>query len=170
MGAARAVDRARAERGLEALGALRASDRAGFVAAVQGLALLPAEAADDAYDLLDELAGDLVRGPVRFDAAAVSDLIDRALAAVARALPLTERLDRGAGRPVAAAHARPAGGAARPAGRDRGLLRAGAGGRAQRLGLAAQSPPTRRDSGTMYQTIANSPTMAVVAIVVAVLP
>ena len=48
-------------RGLEALGALRASDRAGFVAAVQGLALLPAEAADDAYDLLDELAGDLVR-------------------------------------------------------------------------------------------------------------
>jgi predicted unusual protein kinase regulating ubiquinone biosynthesis (AarF/ABC1/UbiB family) len=92
VGAARAVERARAERGLEALGALRASDRAGFVAAVQGLALLPAEAADDAYDLLDELVGDLVRGPVRFDAAAVSDLIDRALAAVVRALPLTERL------------------------------------------------------------------------------
>ena len=92
VGAARAVDRARAERGLEALGALRASDRTGFVAAVQGLALLPAEAAGDAYDLLDELIGDILRGPVRFDAAAVSDLIDRALAAVARALPLTERL------------------------------------------------------------------------------
>jgi len=92
VGAARAVDRARAERGLEALGALRASDRTGFVAAVQGLALLPAEAAGDAYDLLDELIGDILRGPVRFDAVAVSDLIDRALAAVARALPLTERL------------------------------------------------------------------------------
>jgi len=59
---------------------------------VQGLALLPAEAAGDAYDLLDELIGDILRGPVRFDAVAVSDLIDRALAAVARALPLTERL------------------------------------------------------------------------------
>jgi predicted unusual protein kinase regulating ubiquinone biosynthesis (AarF/ABC1/UbiB family) len=87
-GAARAVDRARLEAALDALAALRGQDVGGFAAAVGRMQLLAADAAADAYPLIDELAGDLLRGPVRVHAALLAERTERALAALPRALPL----------------------------------------------------------------------------------
>jgi predicted unusual protein kinase regulating ubiquinone biosynthesis (AarF/ABC1/UbiB family) len=87
-GAARAVDRARLDAALDALAALRGQDVGGFAAAVGRMQLLAADAAADAYPLIDELAGDLLRGPVRVHAALLAGRTERALGALPRALPL----------------------------------------------------------------------------------
>jgi hypothetical protein len=91
-GAARAVDRGRLDAALDALDALRAGARDRFVAAVGHMALLPADPAGEAYDLLDELFGDLLRGPIRLDADALRNLTKRALRALSASLPLAGRL------------------------------------------------------------------------------
>ena len=91
-GAARAVSRERFDAALDALAALRDGERDAFGAAVERMALLPANATPDAFDLIDELFGHLVRGPARLDAGVLRDLTERALAALPRALPLTDRL------------------------------------------------------------------------------
>jgi predicted unusual protein kinase regulating ubiquinone biosynthesis (AarF/ABC1/UbiB family) len=91
-GAARAVDRARLDAALDALAALRDADPPAFGAAMQRMGLLPAAAAGDAYALLDELFGPLLRGPVQLTAPVLCDLTDRALQALPRALLLTARL------------------------------------------------------------------------------
>ncbi|MFL5835707.1 MAG: AarF/UbiB family protein [Solirubrobacteraceae bacterium] len=91
-GAARSADRARLDAALDALAAVRARDADAFAAAVGRMRLLPADAAPDAYALVDELAGDLLRGPVRVQAALLADRTERALAALPRALPLADRV------------------------------------------------------------------------------
>lgn len=91
-GAARSADRARLDAALDALAAVRARDADAFAAAVGRMRLLPADAAPDAYALVDELAGDLLRGPVRVQAALLANRVERALAALPRALPLAERV------------------------------------------------------------------------------
>jgi predicted unusual protein kinase regulating ubiquinone biosynthesis (AarF/ABC1/UbiB family) len=91
-GAARSVDRARLDTALDALAALRGQDASAFADAVGRMQLLPADAAPDAYALVDELAGDLLRGPVRVQAALLADRTERALAALPRALPLADRV------------------------------------------------------------------------------
>lgn len=91
-GAARSADRARLDAALDALAAVRARDAGAFAAAVGRMRLLPADAAPDAYALVDELAGDLLRGPVRVQAALLANRVERALAALPRALPLAERV------------------------------------------------------------------------------
>lgn len=91
-GAARSADRARLDAALDALAAVRARDAGAFAAAVGRMRLLPADAAPDAYALVDELAGDLLRGPVRVQAALLADRTERALAALPRALPLADRV------------------------------------------------------------------------------
>jgi predicted unusual protein kinase regulating ubiquinone biosynthesis (AarF/ABC1/UbiB family) len=91
-GAAAGVDRARFAAFLDALGALREEDRAAFVAAVGRMRLLPADAAAAAYAIVDEVVGELLRGPVRLDAGVLCALTERALAALPDALPLVARL------------------------------------------------------------------------------
>lgn len=91
-GAARSADRARLDAALDALAAVRARDADAFAAAVGRMRLLPADAAPDAYALVDELAGDLLRGPVRVQAALLANRAERALAALPRALPLADRV------------------------------------------------------------------------------
>ena len=91
-GAARSVDRARLDAALDALATLRARDAGALAAAVGRMRLLPAGEARDAYALVDELAGELVRGPVRVQAALLADRTERALAALPRARPLADRV------------------------------------------------------------------------------
>jgi predicted unusual protein kinase regulating ubiquinone biosynthesis (AarF/ABC1/UbiB family) len=91
-GAARSVDRARLDAALDALAALRDQDAGAFATAVGRMQLLPADAVADAYALVDELAGDLLRGPVRVQAALLAERTERALAALPRALPLADRV------------------------------------------------------------------------------
>ena len=90
--AARAVDRGRLDAALDALAALRTQDAGAFVDAVGRMRLLAAGPAAATYALVDELAGDLLRGPVRVNAALVAERTERALAALPRALPLADRL------------------------------------------------------------------------------
>jgi hypothetical protein len=91
-GAARSVDRARHDGGLDALAALRAGDADAFAAAVAGLGLLPPAEARSAFDVLMPLVGDLVGVPVRLDAVVLADRADRALRALPDALPLLARV------------------------------------------------------------------------------
>jgi len=91
-GAACAVSRDRFDAALDALAALRDGEPDAFGAAVERMALLPADATADAFDLLDDLFGRLLRGPARLDADVLRDLTERALAALPRALPLVDRL------------------------------------------------------------------------------
>jgi predicted unusual protein kinase regulating ubiquinone biosynthesis (AarF/ABC1/UbiB family) len=94
-GAAAPVDRDRFVTFLDGLQALQEADRAGFVGAVERMRLLPAAEAGAAYDLLDDLFGALLRGPVRLDAGVLCDLTERALAALPDAMPLIARLTPG---------------------------------------------------------------------------
>ena len=91
-GAARPVDRDRHDQALDALAALRAGDRDAFAGALARMDLLPPEAVDQAFDLVDHLLGGLLRGPVRLTARGLCGLTERALAALPTALPLAARL------------------------------------------------------------------------------
>jgi predicted unusual protein kinase regulating ubiquinone biosynthesis (AarF/ABC1/UbiB family) len=91
-GAARAVSRELFDAALDALAAVRDGERNAFGAAVECMALLPADAAPDAFDVVEELFGDLLRGPARLSADVLRDLTERALAALPPALPLIARL------------------------------------------------------------------------------
>jgi predicted unusual protein kinase regulating ubiquinone biosynthesis (AarF/ABC1/UbiB family) len=72
-GLARPVPRARFEPFVAAFQALAADDSAAFVAAIEELELLSAEAAQRAFGLLRELLGEFVAGPARLDARAIHD-------------------------------------------------------------------------------------------------
>ena len=72
VGIARTVDRASVRRGLAAGAAMRAEDRAGFVAAVEEIA--PAAA----YDVARAALGPLATGPARLDATALRGLAEAA--------------------------------------------------------------------------------------------
>ena len=88
-GLARPLDRDRAGAALDALDALRRDDAAAFTAAVADrLAVLPPDAAGDAYTLIAELAGGLLSGPARLDEAALADAGERALARMRAGLEL----------------------------------------------------------------------------------
>jgi hypothetical protein len=79
-GMARPLDRDRAKAALDALDALRSDDTAAFTTAVADrLGVLPPAAADEAYTLIGELAGDLLSGPARLDDAALAAAGERAL-------------------------------------------------------------------------------------------
>jgi hypothetical protein len=79
-GMARPLDRDRAKAALDALDALRRDDTAAFTTAVADrLGVLPPAAADEAYTLIGELAGDLLSGPARLDDAALAAAGERAL-------------------------------------------------------------------------------------------
>jgi hypothetical protein len=86
------VSRERFDAALDALAAVRDGERNAFGAAVERMALLPADAAPDAFDVVEELFGDLLRGPARLSADVLRDLTERALAALPPALPLIARL------------------------------------------------------------------------------
>jgi hypothetical protein len=92
LGSARRVDRARVEHGLDALAALRTEDARGFADAVVALGLLPADHAADAYPVVSDFAGEVVRGPYRLDADALAGLTHRALAELPGALPVAQRV------------------------------------------------------------------------------
>lgn len=79
-GLARPIDRRRVAAALDALLALHAGDPEAFATAVcDGLEVLPADHARRAHDLLRQIAGKLLAGPVRLDAGALAGAAARAL-------------------------------------------------------------------------------------------
>jgi hypothetical protein len=80
-GVARPVDRDRARRLLDALGALAGDDADAFAAILVEAGLLDAPEAREAHGLLRDIGADLLDGPTRLDATALRDLGDRALTA-----------------------------------------------------------------------------------------
>jgi hypothetical protein len=90
-GAARRVDRARADGAVAALDALAAGDGAALGAALAALGWLPAEAGGEAAALAGELLGDLYGGRARLDAGALLALGERLEARGARLAALGAR-------------------------------------------------------------------------------